>query len=74
MRPDRQCQIEATQTLFNDRVQPILLKNSLAAAPSGVVTKIDPLERAQSDANESGDGLRRPKLPHEKREASFSTE
>ncbi len=53
---------------------PILLKNSIAAATLSVVEKVDPLERSQSDANEAGDGLRPPKLPHEKRESSFSTE
>jgi hypothetical protein len=52
----------------------MLLKKSLAAAASSVVEKVDPLERAQSVANESGDGLRPPKLLHEKRESSFSTE
>jgi hypothetical protein len=39
-----------------------------------VVEKVDPLERSQSDANEAGDGLRPPKLLHEKGETSFSTE
>jgi hypothetical protein len=50
------------------------LKNSIAAAALSDVEKVDPLDRAQSDANESGDGLRPPKLLHEKRETSFSTE
>ena len=35
----------------NDGIRPILLKNSLAGAASSVVTKVDLLERAQSDAN-----------------------
>jgi hypothetical protein len=52
----------------------MVLKNSLATPSSHVVAKVDPLERAQSAANESGDDLRPPKLPHEKRESSFSTE
>jgi hypothetical protein len=56
------------------RGSPLHLKNSIAAAALSDVEKVDPLDRAQSDANESGDGLRPPKLPHEKREASFSTE
>jgi hypothetical protein len=59
---------------FNDRVRPTLLKNSIAAAALSDVEKVDPLDRAQSDANESGNGLRPPKLLHEKRETSFSTE
>jgi hypothetical protein len=50
------------------------LKNSIAAATLSVVEKVDPLERSQSDANEAGDGLRPPKLLHEKGETSFSTE
>jgi hypothetical protein len=54
--------------------RPILLKNSIAAAPLSVVEKVDPLERSQIDANERGDGLRPPKLTHEKGETSFSTE
>jgi hypothetical protein len=52
----------------------ILLKNSIAVARLSVVEKVDPLERSQIDANESGDGLRPPNSLHEKRETSFSTE
>jgi hypothetical protein len=58
----------------NDRSWPILLKNSIAVAALDVVRKVDPLERSQIDANKRGDGLRPPKLLHEKRETSFSTE
>jgi len=58
----------------DDRIWPILLKNSLAVATFGIVENVDPLERAQIDANRQGDGLRPPKSLHKKREASFSTE
>jgi hypothetical protein len=66
--------VQRTCTTYSLPVLPAHLKNSLAAAASSVVAKVDPLEGAQSDANESGDGLRPPKLLHEKRESSFSTE
>jgi len=40
-----------------DCLRPILLKNSLAVATFGIVENVDPLERAQIDANRQGDGL-----------------
>jgi hypothetical protein len=67
-----------TQPLANQSVKgrfwPILLKNSIRPATLSVVEKVDPLERSQIDANERGDGLRPPKLTHEKGKTSFSTE
>jgi hypothetical protein len=53
---------------------PILLKNSFAVVELSVLEKVDPLDRAQSRANCSGDGLRPPNSLPENRESSFSTE
>jgi hypothetical protein len=39
-----------------------------------VVARVDPPERAQRDANQSGDGLKPRKSSPEKRESIFSTE
>ena len=64
----RQCDLRTSA------VDLFLLKNSNAIARSSVVEKVDPLERAQSDAISEGDGLRPPKSMHEQRGASFSTE
>jgi hypothetical protein len=51
----------------------MLLKNSFAVVALRVLAKVDPVKRAQSHANQSGDGLRLPESPLEERVSSFST-
>ena len=57
IRRDRFCRTISSRAQLEDGNRPILLKNPFALAMVSVVENVDPLERAQSDANRAGDGF-----------------